>query len=103
MSKDKGYTLASVKRRLKRGAYQYPDNERPADLTLWLQNGCADYSRAVDGVKADTEISIGRTNSKRALGFFVIRKGVDSVDFVLNKDQVADLAEFLQLALSRLQ
>jgi hypothetical protein len=78
------------------------NNERPADLVLWLKDGCAVHSPVMDDGKADTEISIGRTNSKRALGFVIYRKGEPNIDFVLNKGQVADLAKFLQLALPRL-
>jgi hypothetical protein len=47
------------------------------------------------------EVSIGRTNSKRALGF-IVTSGKRHVDFVLDRDQVGELAAFLQLALSRL-
>jgi hypothetical protein len=79
------------------------DGERPADLTFWLKDGFISGSSVEDSGPQDTEISIGRTNSKRALGFVVIRKGMDSVDFVLNKAQVADLVKFLQFQLPRLQ
>jgi hypothetical protein len=41
---------------------------------------------------------IGRTYSKRALGFIVSR-GKARVDFVLDTDQVAELAAYLQIAL----
>jgi hypothetical protein len=45
---------------------------------------------------------IGRTNSKRALGFIVSRGGT-SMDFVLDRDQVAALAAYIQhCALPRL-
>jgi hypothetical protein len=44
---------------------------------------------------ANTEVSIGRTDSKRALGF-VVTSGKVQVDFVLDRDQVAELAAYLQ-------
>jgi hypothetical protein len=45
-----------------------PD-ERPANLLLWVEDGKCYPCRA--RVTADTEVSIGRTDSKRALGFVV--------------------------------
>jgi hypothetical protein len=68
--------------------------ERPANLLFWFRNGfCGRYDARV---AADAEVSIGRTNSKRGLGFMVtIGKG-EPVDFVLDRDQVAQLAAFLQ-------
>jgi hypothetical protein len=67
-------------------------DERPADLSFWLKDGLAvDYCARV---AASTEVSIGRT-IKRALGFIVTR-GDTSMDFVLDRDQVAELAAYLQ-------
>jgi len=64
-------------------------NERPADLLFWFRDGtCSQYTARS---AADTRISIGRTNSKRALGF-VVTRGRKSVDFVLDKDQVTEAA-----------
>jgi hypothetical protein len=74
--------------------------ERPADLLFWLRDGlCCRYKARVT---ADTEVSIGRTDSKRALGF-VVTSGNKKVDFVLDRDQVAELAAFLRLALPGLR
>jgi hypothetical protein len=74
--------------------------ERPADLLFWFRDGMLAPYRA--RVAADTEASIGRTNSKRALGF-VVSSGDTRTDFVLDRDQVAELAAFLQhCALPRL-
>ena len=53
-------------------------------------------------VPADVEVSIGRTDSKRALGFFITNRGGETMEFVLDKDQVAELAAFLSLSLPRL-
>ena len=75
-------------------------NERPADLLLWLKDGCLFRRKAC--VAADTEVSIGRTKSERALGFIVTNKE-KTVDFILDRDQVAELAAFLQLASGRLK
>jgi hypothetical protein len=75
-------------------------NERPADLLFWYGDGrCAPYKARVN---ADAEISIGRTDSKRALGF-IVTNGEKQVDFVLNKDQVVELAAYLQCALGGLR
>jgi hypothetical protein len=67
--------------------------ERPADLLFWFRDGCCGSYRA--RVTADVEVSIGRTNSKRALGF-IVTNGEKKTDFVLDRDQVAELAAFLQ-------
>jgi hypothetical protein len=68
--------------------------ERPAHLTFWFQDGfCGGYHARV---AASTTVSIGRTDSKRALGF-VVRNGQAHFDFVLNRDQVEELAAYLQL------
>jgi len=45
-------------------------DERLADLLLWWANGAVQRCDASE-VRADTEVSIGGTNSKRALGFIV--------------------------------
>ena len=55
--------------------------EQPADLLFWVGNGACGYYLA--RARASTEVSIGRTNSKRALGFEVSR-GDTRLDFVLN-------------------
>ena len=67
-------------------------NEQPTDLLFWLADGSCGRFRA--RVAADTELSIGQ----RALGFIVSR-GKARVDFVLDTDQVAELAAYLQIAL----
>ena len=73
--------------------------ERAADLLFWFGDGFHAPYRA--RVAADTEVSIGRTNSKRALGFRISR-GRAQMDFVLNRDQVTELAAYLQCQLPRL-
>jgi hypothetical protein len=68
------------------------NRERPAYLVFWFKNGaCCRYDARVP---ADTKVSIGRTDSKRALGF-IVKQGDKSLDFVLDKDQVAELAAYL--------
>jgi hypothetical protein len=73
--------------------------ERPAELLFWLADG------ALMGFKPrvppEVEVSLGRTDSKRALGF-VVSRGDVMMDFVLDKDQVVELAAYLELALPRL-
>jgi hypothetical protein len=69
-------------------------DERPADLLFWFKDGtCGGFQARVE---ADVEISIGRTNSKRALGFIIMHKKKKVFDFVLDRDQAAELAAFLQ-------
>jgi hypothetical protein len=75
-------------------------DERPANLLFWFGDGhCSGFDARV---AADVEVSIGRTNSERALGF-IVTSGKRHVDFVLDRDQVAELAAFLHIALSRLR
>jgi hypothetical protein len=74
-------------------------DERPADLLFWFRDGHLATCRA--RVTADTEVSIGRTDSKRALGFIVMQ-GKTDVAFVLDKDQVTELAAFLNMQARRL-
>ena len=76
------------------------DLEQPTKLKFWFKNGCSSWSEP--RIPATTELSIGRTNSKRALGF-VVSRDKTHIDFVLDKDQVAELAAYLQLQLNRLQ
>jgi hypothetical protein len=77
------------------------DTERPAELLFWFGDGACTpcYAR----LAADVEVSIGRTNSERALGFSVRKGRKEVIDFVLDRDQVAELAAFLRLALPRLR
>jgi hypothetical protein len=81
----------SMKKKQSRSPQRDP-GEQPTDLLFWPQNGCVMCYRA--RVPADTEVSIGRTDSKRALGFIVSR-GDTQLDFVLNRDQVLELAMYL--------
>lgn len=67
--------------------------ERPANLLFWFKDGfCATYKARVT---AEAKVSIGRTNSKRGLGF-IVSSGKKKIDFVLDRDQVAELAAYLQ-------
>ena len=68
-------------------------DERPANICFWLGDGKPLPYRA--RAAANTEVSIGRTDSKRVLGF-VVTSGKVQVDFVLDRDQVAELAAYLQ-------
>jgi|SRR6516162_10367858 len=68
--------------------------ERPTKLLLWLKNGSHVTYEA--RVRAETELSIGRTDSRRALGFIVSRGDIH-LDFVLNKDQIEELIAYLQM------
>jgi hypothetical protein len=66
---------------------QAPD-ERPADLLFWWKDGACS--------RCDARASIGRTNSKRALGF-IVTQGRKRMLFVLDKDQVTELAAYLRM------
>jgi hypothetical protein len=68
--------------------------EQPTDLLFWLGDGACGAYRA--RVPATTKVSIGRTDSKRALGFIASR-GETRLDFVLNKDQVEEPIAYLQI------
>jgi hypothetical protein len=78
----------------RRKPYAQQKGERPADLLFWFGDGHLGGFKA--RVAAETEVSIGRTNSKRGLGFVVTNGKRAVVDFVLDRDQVAELAAYLQ-------
>jgi hypothetical protein len=84
---------------------QVLDDERPADLLLWWKDGRLDPHRA--SIPTKTIVSIGRTNSKRALGFMVfsgrVFSGRKPIDFVLDYEQVTALAQYLPIMLRRLK
>jgi hypothetical protein len=74
-------------------------NEQSTDVILWPKDGClCSHDARVD---ATTELFVGRTNSKRAIGF-VITRGKQQIDFVLDRDQVENLAAFLNASLAGL-
>ena len=75
------------------------DDERPADLMFWFSDGFPCPYRA--RVEADTRVSLGRTDSKRGLGF-VVSRGDARIEFVLDRDQVEELTAFLQMQVGRL-
>jgi hypothetical protein len=73
-------TRRTRKPTVKRRPKNRQTDERLADLSLWTKDGSVfSYDARVE---ADTEVSIGRTNSKRALGF-VVSRGDTQMDFVL--------------------
>jgi hypothetical protein len=75
--------------------------EQPTDLLFWFGNGACGLYRA--RVPAGTRLSVGRTDSERAIGFRVMKGETHVVDFVLNRDQVDELATYLQGSLGRLR
>jgi hypothetical protein len=103
--------MRKMKRKSTRPSQTRNLDERSADLRLWFRDGMVGGWSA--RVKACREVSVGRTNSKRGLGFVVTRdakgpawgwkKGAQVVDFVLNKDQVAQLAAYMQNCISLLK
>jgi hypothetical protein len=68
-------------------------DEQPSNLLFWIKDGFCIKCDA--RTRASTEVSIGRTDSKRALGFLVTR-GKAQIDFVLDRDQINDLAAYLR-------
>jgi len=87
-------------------------DERSADLHLWIENGYACVASA--RLAAEMEVSIGRTNSERAMGFVVgvvgdchrlkwTRHDDKQMAFVLDRDQVVELIGYLQSQLSWLR
>jgi hypothetical protein len=68
-------------------------------LTAWLEDGR--FMSCPPAGDWDTEVSIGRTGSKQALGF-TVEKGDTKMDFVLDQEQVAFLAEYFGYSLPRL-
>jgi hypothetical protein len=69
------------------------NNEQPTDILFWFRDGLLGSCDA--SVTADTTLSVGRTNSKRAMGF-VVTRGKTQIDFVLDRDQVGELAAYLK-------
>jgi len=86
-------------------------HERSADLTLWIADGFAGGQPA--RVATDIEVSVGRTNSERAIGFVVYKKKTgrrldpnhpdNMAAFVLDRDQVTALIGLLQAKLRTLR
>jgi hypothetical protein len=83
--------------------------ERSADMMPWAQNGATGRSPA--RLAADVVLSVGRTDSERALGFLLYADGDkklpkfenDQIDFVLDRDQIEELIGYLQSQLGRLR
>jgi hypothetical protein len=84
------------------------EHERSCDLLLWPQNGSCGGPEA--RFAAEVVLSVGRTGSKRGMGFLLYAVGHkklprfknDQIDFVLDRDQVVDLIGYLQQQLNRL-
>jgi hypothetical protein len=76
--------------------------ERPVSAPLIFSFGPGMGSVAATRPALRRIRKFGRTDSKRALGF-VVTSGNKKVDFVLDRDQVAELAAFLRLALPGLR
>jgi len=80
--------------------------ERAVELLVWFTDGAPRSigPGAKPGKRALPEVSIGRTTSKRALGFIV--RGVDGrqeTRFVLDREQVKMLVPYLTRSLRRLR
>ena len=78
----------------------WPANERPAKLQFWLRDGFT-FRDSDDIVRSgDLEISIGRTDSRRGLGFAMTKR---ESHFTLTRRQVDELIAFLTFQVRRLQ
>jgi len=75
--------------------------ETPAILDCWLGDGSLIRFEPRKEAR-DMRLSLGRTNSKRALGFLVKRSDANIASFVLDREQVVELAAYLQCTLPRL-
>jgi len=77
------------------------EDERPADLELWTGDGQGAPCPARQGKPASVQVSIGRTDSERALGFS-IHDG-KTINFVLNRAQVETLLHFCRYQILRIK
>lgn len=92
------------KRRNEKRPRSPDEGERPADLYLWIADGAAGNFNA--RVAADIYVSLGITHSRRGMGFVVCNQKTGRVlwpdheanetNFVLDRDQVATLIEYLR-------
>jgi hypothetical protein len=80
-----------------------PAGEQRVDVLFWLHDGRLIWHDGHHrrGVKLP-EVSIGRTNSKRGLGF-VVSNGSQDTLFVLDRSQVENLHAFLGCQIGRLK
>lgn len=87
-------------------------DERSTDLHLWIGDGCGGVAPA--RLDADMDVSIGRTDSKHAMGFIVgvagdchqlnwTRHDDKQMSFVLDRDQIVELIGYLQSQLRGLR
>jgi hypothetical protein len=76
-------------------------SERPANLLFWFKDGmCGRFDARVE---ARVKVSIGRTDSKRALGFIISTPETVLADFVFDRDQLAELGAFIEMSRARLR
>jgi hypothetical protein len=80
-----------------------PSDEQRVNLMLWQSDGVAALCEGT-GKEPLSEVSVGRTDSKRGLGFeIVMRPGAEPVaSFVLDRAQVERLHAFLEFQLTRI-
>ena len=80
-----------------------PPDEQRVDLTLWFQNGSA-MPHAGQGTGLH-EVSIGRTDSERGMGFLLLdqKTGKTRAEFVLDRTQIENLHAFLGHQIRRLK
>jgi len=85
-----------------------PADEQRVNLTLWFQNGSA-FTHDGEGERRGhwrfPEVSVGRTDSERGLGFLLIdpKTNATRAEFVLDRTQVENLHAFLGHQIARLK
>jgi hypothetical protein len=75
--------------------------KRPANMSLWWGNGeVASYKARIP---AEVEVSLGLTGrGEGQMGFIIYQRGNRIMDFVLDRDQVAELGAYLARFLTKL-
>jgi hypothetical protein len=86
----------------KKSTVRKTTDEQSADLILWRGDGCVANHKS--GKPRLPEVSVGRTDSRRGLGFQITKpNGAEITAFVLDRAQVQALSRYLQDAPKRLR
>jgi len=87
-----------------------PKDERLVDLTLFWKTGAASFHDGDGRERNLPEVTVGRTDSERGLGFCVDvgkepawNTSGKFVTFVVDRDQAKALREFLRIQIRRLK
>ena len=77
------------------------EEERRVDLTLWMADGVAAWARGKG--RNLPRVEVGRTASRRRLGFLVVAEGKEVTRFALDRTQVKRLRDHLEYQIPRLR